>query len=72
MGSAELQLAIRLGLDLEALLVHGAVVAPTQQGQVGQRRGAALGPVADVMALPVPDAAPREAAAAVPVLQRPP
>jgi len=68
----EAQLAIRLSLALVALFVDGAVVAATEQGEVRQRGGAAVGPVADVMSLSERHATAREAAALVPVVKRPP
>ena len=51
----ERQLAVRLSIDLVALLVDRAVVPATEHGEVRQRRGAAVGPVTDVMALAEPD-----------------
>ena len=65
---AEPQLTLRLSLDLVPLFVDGAVVSATQNREVGQRGRPALGPVPDVMALPDPHAAPREATAAVAML----
>jgi hypothetical protein len=38
-------------LDLIALFVDGAVMAPAQHREIRKRRGAAVGPVAEVMAL---------------------
>jgi hypothetical protein len=64
--------AIGLAVDLKALLVHRAVVAATQQGEVRERGGAAAGPVTQVMPLAERHPAAREPTAAVPVLQRPP
>jgi hypothetical protein len=49
--------------------VDGAVVATAQEGKVGQRGGAALGPVTDVMALAETHAAAWEAAAAVAMME---
>ena len=69
-GAADPQLTVRVARDLEALLVHGAVVPATQHREVGQRCGAALRPVLDVMSLADPPAAAREATAAVAMLQR--
>jgi hypothetical protein len=68
----ELQLAVRPSLDLIALFVNRAVMPATQQRQIGQRRGPALRPVTEVMALAEPHAAARKPTAAVPVLERPP
>src|SRR5437016_650090 len=62
--AAKPKLAVRLSIDLVALLVNGAVVPATQQGEVRERGGAPLGPVPDVMALPEPDPAAREPTAA--------
>jgi hypothetical protein len=50
--------------------VDRAVVAPTEQREIRERRGAAVGPVADVMALTEWEAAAREAAASVAVMER--
>src|SRR5215470_15427479 len=49
--AAETKLAIRLALDLKALFMDGAMVATAEQRKVRERRGAAVGPVLDVMAL---------------------
>jgi hypothetical protein len=68
--AAEPNLTIRLSLHLEPLFMYGAVVAAAQEREVGQRGGAALGPVPDVVALPKGHAAAREAAAAIAVVQR--
>jgi hypothetical protein len=70
--TSEPKLAIRLSIDLVALLVHGAMVPATEQREIRERRGAALGPVTNVMALAEPDTAPRETAAAIAMVQRPP
>src|SRR3989442_8505056 len=61
-----------LSIELVALLVNGAVVAATEQGEIRERGGAPLGPVTDVMSLSEPDPAAREPAAAVAVMERPP
>jgi hypothetical protein len=55
-----------------ALLVDRAVVPAAEQGEVGERGGAALGPVAHVMPLAERQAAAREATPSVPVLERAP
>ena len=68
----EPKLTARLSIELEALLVDGAVVAATEQGEIRERRGPALGPVPDVMALAEADPAAREAAAVVSVVEGPP
>src|SRR5204862_736802 len=52
--------------------VDRAVVAATEQSEIRQRGGTALRPVTDVMALAESHATAREAAAAVPVVERPP
>ena len=70
--AAEPKLAVRLSIDLITLLVDGAMVPATEQGEIRERGGAALSPVTDVMALSEPNSAAREAAAAVPMVQRPP
>jgi hypothetical protein len=71
-GATESKLAVRLSIELVALLVDGAVVPSTEQGEIRERGGAALGPVTDVMSLADPDSATREATAAVAVVERPP
>jgi hypothetical protein len=71
-GPPEVKCAVGLSIELKALLVDRAVVAATQQGEIGERGGAALGPVTDVMSLPERESAAREAAAAVPVMKRAP
>jgi hypothetical protein len=68
----EPKLAVGLSLELVALLVNGAVVPPTEQGEIRERGRASLGPVTDVMALAESHPAPRETAAAVSVMERPP
>ena len=65
----EPQLAVRVTIDLEAFLVYGAMVTAAQQHQVRERRGTTLRPVMDVVTLPKTHATPREAAAAVAVLE---
>ena len=71
-GAPELKLAVRLTPDLVALLVDRAMVPATEQREVRERGRAALGPMMEVMALAEPDAAAREATAAVPVVERSP
>jgi hypothetical protein len=68
--TAEAQLAAGFSFELIALLVNGAVMTATEQREIRQRGGAALGPVTDVMSLAKTNAAPWEAAAAVSVLDR--
>src|SRR5438128_6007095 len=58
-------------LDLEAVLVHRAMVAPAEQHQIRQRRRPAGRPVPNMMALREAQAAAWEAATAVSMLQRP-
>ncbi len=72
MRTAELQLAVVLSSELIAVLVNGAMVPTTEQGQIRERRGTTLGPVNDVMALAESHSAAREATAAVSVMQRAP
>ena len=59
-------------LDLVALLVHRPVMPAAQEREVRQRGRAPLRPVAHVMPFADPDVAAREAAALVPMEQRPP
>jgi hypothetical protein len=68
----EAKLAVRLSIDLVGLLMDGAMVSATEQGEIRQRGGAALRPVSDVVPLAEPNPAAREAAAAIPMVQRPP
>jgi hypothetical protein len=63
------QLVVRASIDLEALLMYRAVVSPTQEHQVRERRGTTLRPVMDVVTLPKTHATPREATAAVAVVE---
>jgi hypothetical protein len=69
--TAELQLAVGQSLDLEALLVNRAMMPTTQQGEVGERGGAAVRPVTDVVALRERQSTAWKAASAVPMVQRP-
>jgi hypothetical protein len=66
---AESKLAIRLSIELVALFVDGAVMPVTEQGKIRQSRGASVGPVTDVVALAEPNPAPREAAAAISMVE---
>jgi len=68
--SAKAQLTIRLAIELVALFVDGAAVPATEHGEIRECRGAAVGPVTDVMALAEADAAAREAAAAIAIVKR--
>src|SRR5205809_91449 len=70
--AAKPKLAVGLSIELVALLVNGAVVAGTEQGEIRERGGAPLGPVTEVMALAEPAPAAWEAAAVVAVVERPP
>jgi hypothetical protein len=70
--ATESKLAVRLSIELVALLVDGPMVPATEQSEIRQRGGAALRPVTDVMALADPHSAAWEAAAAVSVVERPP
>ena len=70
--AAELKLAVRSSIERVALLVHGAVVPATEQREIRERGGTAVRPVADVMPLAEPHATAWEAAAPVPVVERPP
>jgi hypothetical protein len=71
MGIAERQRVIGPSFDLETFLVHRTVVATAENREVRQRRRAIWRPVADVMPLTGADPAAGEAAAAVPMLERP-
>ena len=62
---AELEPAIVASLDLKAFFVNGSVVPATQQNEVGERGGAALGPVFDVMSLAEGEITAWEAAAVI-------
>jgi hypothetical protein len=68
--ATEAKLPVRLSIDLVPLLVDGTVMPATEQREVRERGGAALCPVTEVMALPEPHAAAREAAAPVAMVQR--
>ena len=71
-GTPEPQLAIGASIELEALFMDGAVMTTAQESEIGQRGGATLGPVTDVMALAEANAAAGEAAAVVSVVERAP
>ena len=68
--SPEAERAVGLPVQVVPLLVDGTMVPATQEREVGERGRAALGPVADVMPFPRRPPAAREAAAAIPVLER--
>ena len=70
--AAELELAIRQSLELEAFFMDSAVMAAAQQREIRERRGPALSPVADMMTFADSHHAARESAAAVPVVERAP
>ncbi len=70
--AAEPKLSVRLSVELVALLVNGAVVPATEQGEIRERGGAPLCPVTDVMSLAEANPAPRKAAAAISMVERPP
>ena len=70
--AAEPKLAARLSIELVTLLMDGAVMPATEQSEIRERGGAAVGPVTDVMALTEANPAAREAAASVPMVKRPP
>jgi hypothetical protein len=69
--SAKSQRAVGLSIDLKAFLVDRPVVPAAEQREVRERGGAALSPMPDVMPVAEPRAAPREAAAAIAMLERP-
>ena len=68
--ATEPKLAIGLSIELVALFVNRAVMPTTEQGEVRERGGAAVGPVTDVVALAKAGAAAREATAMVAMVQR--
>ena len=68
----ELERAVGLSIHLIALLVYRAMVPATEERKVRQRGRPALRPVAHVMPLAQWEAAAREAATVIPVLQRAP
>jgi hypothetical protein len=63
---------VGLSFHLIALLVNGAVMAPTEHREVRERGGSALGPVTEVMALAKRQPAARKPAAVIAVVQRAP
>ena len=69
---SEAERAVGAWFDLEALLVDRAVVSATEHGEVRERGRAPLRPVADVLPLSEREAAAREAAAAVSMVERSP
>src|SRR5262249_47967371 len=61
-----------LVIDGPAALVHEPVVAPAEEDEIHELRGAAVRPMTDVVGLDMARRASREAAAAVASLQRTP
>src|SRR5712692_11554089 len=47
--AAEPKLAVRVSIELIALLVDGAVMPATEQSEIRERGGASIGPMTDVM-----------------------
>ena len=70
--TAEPKLAVRLSIELVAVLMNGAVMPATEKSEIRERCGTSLCPVADVMSMAETNPAPREAAAAVSMMERPP
>ena len=68
----ELKRPVGPARDLEALLVHRAMMPSTEHREVGQRRRAPMRPMTDVMPLTEADPAARKPAALVPMMKRPP
>ena len=68
----ELERAVGLSIHLVTLLVYRTMVPATEQREVRERGRATLRPVAHVMPLAQRESAAREAATAVPVVQRAP
>jgi hypothetical protein len=63
------ELAAGQSLHLVALFVNCTVMPTTQQREIGERRGAAMRPVMNVMSLADADTAAREATTVVSVVQ---
>ena len=70
--ATEPKLAVRLSVELVALLVNGAVMPATQHSEIRERGGAPLCPVTNVMSLAEANPAAREPTAAVSMVERPP
>jgi hypothetical protein len=68
----ERQCAVGPARDLEALLVHRAMMAAAEQREIRERRRPPVRPVAEMMPLAMAHAAAREAAAPVPSVERAP
>ena len=64
--------AVGLSINALAFFVDRAVVSPTEHREIGERGGAAVGPVTDVVAFAPRQSAAREAAAAVAMVERAP
>jgi hypothetical protein len=71
-GPPEPERAVRLPIDLIALLVNRAMVPATQHGEVRERGRPTLRPMLDVMPLAEREPAAREAAAVIPVMESAP
>ena len=71
-GPPELERPVGPACDLEALLVHRAMMSAAEDREVGQRRRAPVRPVAEMMALAEADVAARKPAAPVPSVERSP
>ncbi len=69
-GPSELERAVWVSIDVVALLVDGAVMAATEQGEVRERGRAPVRPVAEMMPLGKATVAARKPAAAVPCVKR--
>ena len=68
--SKELKIAVRPPDHAEALFMDGAMVLATERGQVRERRGPALRPVLDVMALDEAASATRETTSVIAMRER--
>jgi len=69
-GSPESKLTVGLAIELIALLMDGAMMPATQRGEIRERRGSALSPVTDVVALDESAVAAGKATALVTMLKR--
>ena len=69
-GPPESERPVGVTVHAIAMLVHCPMVSSTQQGQIRERRRAALGPVPHVMAFGHADPASWEATATISILQR--
>ena len=68
--SKELKIAVRPPDHAEALFMDGAMVPATERGQVRERRGPALRPALDVMALDEAASATRETTSVIAMRER--